>query len=100
MASRTHNVAVIGYGLSAKVFHIPLIDAVPELKLYSILQRHPQPDNDASKNHPNAKIFRAAEEMLQDTSVDIVVVTTPPPTHFELTKLALENGKHGIPTAG
>ncbi|KAI4176763.1 MAG: hypothetical protein LQ348_005947 [Seirophora lacunosa] len=96
MASRTHNVAVIGYGLSAKVFHIPLIDAVPELKLYSILQRHPQPDNDASKNHPNAKIFHAAEEMLQDTSVDIVVVTTPPPTHFELTKLALENGKHVI----
>ncbi|KAI4143618.1 MAG: hypothetical protein LQ341_002875 [Variospora aurantia] len=96
MAARTHNVAIIGYGLSAKVFHVPLIEAVPELKLHSIVQRHPQPDNDASKDHPNTKIYHAAKEMVQDGSVDIVVVTTPPPTHFDLAKLALENGKHAI----
>ncbi|KAL8992045.1 MAG: hypothetical protein Q9169_007413 [Polycauliona sp. 2 TL-2023] len=32
--------------------------------------------------------------MVEDDAVDIVVVTTTPATHFEFTKLALENGKH------
>jgi len=39
MASNQYSVGVIGYGLSAKVFHIPLISVVPEFKLYAIVQR-------------------------------------------------------------
>ncbi|KAL8968744.1 MAG: hypothetical protein Q9183_002317, partial [Haloplaca sp. 2 TL-2023] len=89
-----YNVGVIGYGMSAKVFHIPLIEVVPELKLHAIVQRNPTRDNDASKDHPEVKNYRATEDMVKDSSVDIVVVTTTPPTHFELAKLALENGKH------
>lgn len=95
MVSKVYNVGIIGYGLSAKVFHIPLIETVPDLALYAIVQRHPKPDDDASKDHPGIKSYNAAEEMVQDASVDIVVVTTIPSTHFELAKLALENGKHG-----
>ncbi|KAL8948432.1 MAG: hypothetical protein Q9222_005384 [Ikaeria aurantiellina] len=94
MASKSYNVGIIGYGASAKVFHIPLIEVVPELNFYAIVQRHPAPDNDAIKAHPGVKGYRAAEDMVKDTTVDIVVVTTTPTTHFELTKLALENGKH------
>ncbi|KAI4139291.1 MAG: hypothetical protein L6R39_006369, partial [Caloplaca ligustica] len=96
MAPKTSNVGIIGYGLSAKVFHIPLIQAVPELNLYAIVQRHPTLDNDASTDHPGIKAYKAAEELVQDPSVDIVVITTTPGTHFELTKLALEHGKHGM----
>ncbi|KAL8713700.1 MAG: hypothetical protein Q9220_002226 [cf. Caloplaca sp. 1 TL-2023] len=94
MASKSYNVGIIGYGASAKVFHIPLIEVVPELKFYAIVQRHPKPENDATKAHPGVKSFRAAEDMVKDNAVDIVVVTTTPASHFELTKLALENGKH------
>ena len=96
MASQTYNVAVIGYGMSAKVFHIPLIDLLPQFKLYAIVQRSPKPDGDAEKDHPGIKSYRSTEEMVQDPQVDVVVVTTIPETHFELTKMALENGKHGI----
>ena len=95
MASQTYNVAIIGYGMSAKVFHIPLIDVVPELKLYAIVQRSPKPDDDAEKDHPGVESYRSTEEMVKDPQVDVVVVTTIPDTHFELTKMALENGKHG-----
>ena len=96
MASKPYNVGIIGYGAAAKVFHIPLIEATPELKLYAIVQRHPTPENDASQAHPGIKTYRAAEELVKNDSVDIVVITTTPATHFELAKLALQHEKHGI----
>jgi predicted dehydrogenase len=95
MASQTYNVGIIGYGMSAKIFHIPLLSVIPAFTLYAIVQRTPKRDDDAEKDHPGIKSYRSTEEMVQDPNVDVVVVTTIPETHFELTKLALENGKHG-----
>lgn len=94
--ARQHNTAVIGYGMSAKVFHIPLITVVPAFKLYAVVQRNPKADDDAEKDHPGIKSFRSTEEMVRDSAIEVVVVTTTPQTHFELTKMALEHGKHGI----
>lgn len=95
MSSKHYNVGVIGYGLSAKVFHIPLILAVPEFKLYAIVQRSPKPDDNAEKDHPGVKAYRSTEDMVADEKLDVVVVTTIPDTHLTLAKLALEAGKHG-----
>jgi predicted dehydrogenase len=95
MASKTFNVGVIGYGFSAKTFHIPFITAVPELKLYAIVQRTPKADDNAENDHPGIKSYRSTEEMVQDSNIDLVVVTTAPDSHLSLTKLALEAGKNG-----
>lgn len=95
MAENTFNVGIIGYGFSAKVFHIPLLAALPRLKLYAIVQRSPKEDNDAEKDHPGIKAYRASEDLVKDEAVDVVIITTTPQTHFELTKLVLESGKHG-----
>ncbi|KAL8771436.1 MAG: hypothetical protein Q9209_003104 [Squamulea sp. 1 TL-2023] len=94
MVSKPYNVGIIGYGAAAKVFHIPFIECLPELEFYAVVQRHPKPDNDASKAHPGIKNYRGAEELVEDQLVDIVVITTTPATHFKLAKLALEHGKH------
>ena len=96
MASKPYNIAIIGYGMSAKVFHIPLISAVPPFYLYAIVQRNPRPNDDAEKDHPGVKTYRSSEEMVRDPAIAVVVVTTIPTTHFELCKLALEHGKHVI----
>ncbi|KAJ5196925.1 hypothetical protein N7449_007404 [Penicillium cf. viridicatum] len=95
MASKTYNVGVVGYGFSAKIFHIPFVKEVPELKLYAIVQRTPKQDDDAEKDHPGVKSFRTTEEMVQDPAIDVVIITTAPDSHFALSKLALEAGKHG-----
>ena len=95
MASHAYNVGIIGYGMSAKTFHIPLIVGIPDLKVYAIVQRTPKPNDDPEKDHPEAKVYRSAEEMVKDKAVDVVLVLTTPDTHFELAKLALKNGKHG-----
>lgn len=95
MAPKTWNVGVIGYGFSAKIFHIPFVQAVPDFKLYAIVQRTPKPNDDAEKDHPGIKSYRSADDLVKDEAVDVVVVTTAPDSHVALTKLALEAGKHG-----
>jgi predicted dehydrogenase len=95
MASKTWNVGVVGYGFSAKTFHLPFIQGVPQLKIYAIVQRTPKPNDDAEKDFPGIKSYRSSEEMVKDEGVDVVVITTAPDSHYELAKLALEHGKHG-----
>lgn len=81
--------------MSAKIFHIPFVEYVTELRLHSIVQRSPKPNNDAQKDHPEAKIYRSADDLVKDQMVDVVIVTAPPIQHFSLTRQALEAGKHG-----
>lgn len=80
--------------MSAKVFHIPFIGTTPQFKLHSIVQRSPKEGNSAPHDHPEAKHFTDVKDLLADAEVDVVVVTTPPDNHFELTKAVLESGKH------
>ena len=96
MADKPINAVVVGYGLSAKVFHIPLIQAVKDFKLYGIVQRSPKPDNDAEKDHPGIKPFRSVDDVYKDQEVDLVVIGTVPGTHYSMCKAALEAGKHVV----
>jgi predicted dehydrogenase len=80
--------------MSAKVFHIPLITVTKIFRLHSIVQRTPKPNDDASIDHPSVKIYHSADEIFADPSIDIIVITTTPDTHFSFTKSALEAGKH------
>lgn len=95
MATQKFNVGIIGYGLSAKTFHIPFINAVPDFNLYAIVQRSPKVDDDAGRDHPGIQVYRSADELVNDTKVDLVVVTTAPESHLTLAKLALQANKHG-----
>ena len=96
MASKTYKVGVIGYGFSAKIFHIPFITAVPEFSLHAVVQRSPTESNNAEKDHPGIKSYRTTEDMLKDVDVEVVVVTTIPESHYALAKLSLEAGKNGM----
>jgi predicted dehydrogenase len=80
--------------MSAKVFHIPLILSTPSMILHSIVQRTPTPTNSASKDHPQAQIYNITDAMFADPSIDLIVITTTPDSHFALCKSALEAKKH------
>jgi predicted dehydrogenase len=90
------NVGIIGYDLSAKVFHIPYILQVPEFKLKAICQRRPTPENDAAKDFPESKIHSSTDDLINDASVDVVILCTPPASHLALGKQCLEARKHGM----
>ncbi|KAK8062683.1 oxidoreductase domain-containing protein [Apiospora hydei] len=93
-SSKQFNVGVVGYGMSAKIFHIPFIKATPLLKLRSILQRSPKPGDSAPADYPDLQHHTALDSLLADPELDVVVLCTTPPTHFAFATAALEAGKH------
>jgi predicted dehydrogenase len=84
---------VIGYGLGGSVFHAPFISAVPTLRLDAIVQRS---GNQAATAWPGTRILRSVEELLADTAIKLVVVSTPNPTHFAMARQALQAGKNVV----
>lgn len=93
MADREIGVGIIGFGLGGRVFHAPFVEAVSGLRLAAILQRK---GDEAAKAYPSAQTVRSLDEMLAISSIELIVVTTPSATHFELAKQVLEAGKHVV----
>ena len=94
MTSKTFNVGVIGYGLSAHVFHIPFVLTTPGLKFYAVVQRNPTSDNDARKDYPGIQLYTSVDDLMKDPEVHAVIISTTPEVHYAQAKLALEAGKH------
>jgi len=81
------------YGMSGQVFHGPLLYADPGFRLVSILERS---KNLSASRFPEARVVREYRDMLEDDRVELVVVNTPDAYHYEMTRLALEAGKHVV----
>lgn len=88
------NVGLIGFGMAGRVFHAPFIANVPGLHLKKI--RETKQDNIEIINtfYPDAEIVNDSQAILQDETIDFVVVGSPNATHFALAKEALQAGKH------
>ena len=93
MAEREIQVGVIGFGLGGRVFHAPFVNAVSGLRLAAIVQRT---GDAAAQAYPQARIVRSVDELLADKTIELVVVTTPNATHFDLATRALHAGKHVV----
>lgn len=86
-------VGLIGYGIAGQVFHAPMINAVPGLKLAKVVERH----GEASRQRYSwVEIVRDAEVLCSDAAIDLVVIATPNASHFELAQQALSAGKHVV----
>jgi len=90
---RTVQVGVIGFGLGGRVFHAPIISAVPGLQLNAIVERS---GDSARAAYPGVKVLRSVDELLAIDSIELVVVTTPNTTHLELARKCLQAGKHVV----
>ena len=86
-------VGIVGIGISARVYHIPYVLLLEEYELVSIVERK---GDRVKQLDPEVKTARSLEEMLADTSIDLVVITTPNETHFDFASKSLQAGKHVI----
>jgi predicted dehydrogenase len=86
-------VGLVGYGISATVFHAPFFETMPEYELVAVLERT---KNESQKKYPSVKVVRSIEELVADPAIDLVVITTPNETHFPYAKAALAAGKHVV----
>ncbi|WP_371187577.1 oxidoreductase [Thalassotalea maritima] len=89
----TINVGVIGFGLSAKIFHLPFIDALPSFAVKAIGTSQQQL---AKQAWPNAVVFTQVSDLLADKNIDLVVITSPNDSHYHLAKQALLAHKHVV----
>lgn len=83
--------ALLSYGMSGEVFHVPLLQAHPEFKVASIWHRNPE--KPVRHSFPVAKSYR---DILDDSSIELVIVNTPNQGHFPYAAEALQAGKHVI----
>ena len=93
MTSTPISTALLSYGMSGLVFHGPLLKVHPGFSLSTIVQRK---SSIAPALFPKAKIVQQVDEVIQDPSIELVVVNTPNETHYEFSRKALEAGKHII----
>ena len=86
-------VAVIGYGSAARVFHAPLIAGVPGLQLACICSSRPEA---VRADWPHVSVQPSPEAVYADPNIDVVVIATPNDSHFLLAQAALLAGKHVV----
>lgn len=86
-------VGLVGFGVSAKVFHAPFLTTLPEYELTSVVERT---KNESEKLYPGVRVVRTIEELINDATIDLIVITTPNETHVPYARQSLAGGKHVV----
>jgi len=84
---------LVGFGMSGRVFHAPLISSVEGLELAAVVERN---SDRAAQRYPGITTYRSLEEMLADASLGLFVVATPSGSHFTIARQILEAGKNVV----
>jgi predicted dehydrogenase len=92
MPLSTLNIALIGCGYVAD-FYMASLAYHPSLKLVGAFDKNTQRLK-IFCNHYSIKIFSDIEEILSDSSIDIILNLTNPAAHYTINKRCLEAGKH------
>lgn len=93
--------AIIGFGISGRVFHAPLIQADDSYLLEAIVTSQPGRAEAARTTYPHAQIIATPEDLFShidagNLGLDVIVIGTPPVNHKKLAKAALERGLHVV----
>jgi predicted dehydrogenase len=86
------NIAVVGCGYVAE-FYAKTLSNYPELRLTGAYDRN-EKNLQAFCDRWSVRRYVSLEQLLQDPSVELVLNLTNPRSHYELTKLCIEAGKH------
>lgn len=100
----TIKVGIVGYGVAAKRFHLPFINAIPDFEVTAVLQRAEAPKDRTSAplgthctvDYPQIRHYRTADEFFADPDINLVVVVTHTDTHALFAEKAILAGKHGL----
>ncbi len=90
------NVALIGFGLSGRVFHAPIIASMPEFNLSKIYTTNSESINTIKRLYPKTSIVSDVGEIMKDEDIHLVVVASPNTSHFVTAKEAIISEKHVV----
>ena len=83
------NTAIIGCGMSARTFHLPLIAANPAYRLTALVSSRAQPDLAIPR-------YADTATMLAESNAELVIITAPNSAHYELAAECLAAGRHVV----
>lgn len=86
-------VGLIGYGFGGAMFHAPMITAVEGLELVIVYTSN---EEKVRINYPDVLVTASLSDIWNHKEIDLIVISTPNTTHYELAKRALEAGKHVV----
>ncbi len=86
-------IAVVGFGYWGPNLARNIAER-PELRLMGLCEHDPARAQDFARRYPGCAVERDLDDLLLDPRVQAVAIATPPRTHFELARRALEAGKH------
>ena len=84
---------VIGYGYWGPNV-VRNLDHLDGSQLVAVCDKSPTARKRFQKAYPHVKVTADSAELVTSTEIDAIAVVTPVWTHYELTKAALQNGKH------
>ena len=87
------NTALLSFGMSGRVFHAPFINLHEGFHLAGSWERSKK---QIQEFYPGTHSYDSLEAVLNDDSIDLVVVNTPVYSHFEYAAKALKAGKHVV----
>jgi scyllo-inositol 2-dehydrogenase (NADP+) len=85
-------VAIIGYGLSGRFFHAPLIAATEGLGVAHVVTSNPVRRRQVAVEHPRAEVVPSVPELWAADLPDLVVVASPNDSHASIALEAIERG--------
>ncbi|MBT2512375.1 Gfo/Idh/MocA family oxidoreductase [Arthrobacter sp. ISL-30] len=111
-SKKTHPIrtAILGFGISGRVFHAPLIAADASYSLDAIVTSQPERAGIARATYPDSLVIPSPGELFGridsgELALDLVILGTPPATHKELAleafrrKLAVVVDKPFVPSS-
>jgi predicted dehydrogenase len=87
------SIGLIGAGFHVQHVHIPALDAVPELRLAAIATSRAETARAVEVRY-RIKAFADYRELLDRADIEAVIVATPSNLFDDVTRAALERGKH------
>ena len=92
----TIRTAIIGFGLSGRVFHAPFINILDGFELSKISTTNADSIKLIHQLYTQTKIVASADEIFNDAEIDLIIVASPNHFHFEHAKKALLANKHVV----
>lgn len=85
--------AIVGCGKIADA-HASHIKRIPGCEIVGVCDREPLMARQLYERFPVKAYFSSVDELLSNAGPEVVHITTPPETHFDIAKLCLEQGCH------
>jgi predicted dehydrogenase len=86
-------VAIVGCGKIADS-HVSQIRRIPGCEIVAVCDREPLMAKQLHDRFPVKQCFHEVSDLLSEAHPDVVHITTPPQSHFELAKACLDAGCH------